>query len=106
MYASDMDGIVGSQCNVDTLIESFVDPCESDDVHANAFLELSQVIRSRSDVDKKALSIQDLVGRMEKEVSYSNCVSLFYDRELFCNLIFYLDFTAIILYSTKRVSLA
>lgn len=106
MYASDMDGIVGSQCNVDALIESFVDPCESDDVHANAFLELSKVIRSRSDVDKKALSIQDLVGRMEKEVSYSNCVSLFYDRELFCNLIFYLDFTAIILDSTKRVSLA
>ena len=64
-----MDGIVVNPCSVDALIESFVDPCESDEVHANAFLELSKAIRSRSDVDKDVLSIQDLVGRMEKQVS-------------------------------------
>ena len=68
MDASDIDGMVANPCSVDTLIESFVDPCESDEVHASAFLELSKVIRNRSDVDNDALSIQDLVGRMEKQV--------------------------------------
>ena len=57
-------------CSVDASIDSFVDPSESDEIHAKAFQELSKAIGSPSGSHKNALSIQDLVGRMEKQVSH------------------------------------
>lgn len=54
--------------SVDILINLYVDPSGTEESHSDAFSAVSNLIGSTSGAHEGALSIQDLVGRMERQV--------------------------------------
>lgn len=69
MDISESSDVAITSDSVDTLINLYVDPSGSEVSHSQAFSAISSVVDSRNGAHEGTLSIQDLVGRMEQQVS-------------------------------------